>query len=316
MVFKDIFKRRTKNNLVLSMPSLNFPSQKTLLGFITIFRPHQWIKNGFVFLPIIFTNNLFNIPILIQTICVFFAFCLVSSAVYVFNDVLDRESDKEHPRKKYRPIASGRISISLALTCSISLLISGIALGSYIKFSVTIILLMYVVINIAYSTAIKHIIIIDVMTIATGFVLRVYAGTELTGIQATAWIVSTTYLLSLMLGYGKRRGELVLLGDNSSNHRSVLKQYTLEFLDKILILIGSCVILNYTLYTFSDDTIDRFGHSLIWTIPFVMYGIFRFFYLFDTEKFNDGPTIMLFKDPPLLTCVFLWGIVCIALIYF
>ena len=246
-------------------------------NFIFSARPHQWIKNLVIFLPLVFTGNLFNIPILIDGVITFLSFSLVAIAIYFFNDVLDCDQDQQHPRKKYRPIASGKISKSFALSCSFILILLGLLTGGSVKASVGIILLIYVFVNIFYATVIKKILYLDVMAIALGFILRVYAGTELTGFQTSPWILSTTYLLSLMLGFGKRRGELASLGENSNNHRKVLEQYTLELLDQIVTILAGCVIMSYILYTFSDYTVQRLGSNLFWTIPFVIYGVFRFF---------------------------------------
>jgi len=286
-----------------------------LRNIINSARPRQWVKNLTIFLPLLFTGNLFINPILIQGGITFLSFSLVASGIYFFNDIIDFDQDQQHPRKKFRPIASGKISKSFALSCSFILVFLGVLTGGSVKASVGIILLIYVFVNIAYSTVIKKILFLDVMAIALGFILRVYAGSELTGFQASPWILSTTYLLSLMLGFGKRRGELASLGENSNNHRKVLEHYTLELLDQILTFLAGCVIMSYILYTFSDYTVQRFGSNLFWTIPFVMYGVFRFFYLTHTKKFYGDPTEIFLKDYPLLGCVILWGILCVILIY-
>ena len=153
------------------------------------------------------------------------------------------------------------------------------------------------------------------MSIALGFVLRVYAGSELTGIQASSWILSSTYLLSLLLGFGKRRGELGILGENFNDYRNVLGDYTLKLLDQILTVLAASVIMNYIFYTFSDYTIQRFSSNLFWTIPFVMYGVFRYFHLSHIKKFYGDPTELILKDYPLLSCVILWVVTCVILIY-
>tara|TARA_B100000945_G_scaffold305618_1_gene292268 strand:- start:1911 stop:2780 length:870 start_codon:yes stop_codon:yes gene_type:complete len=280
-------------------------------------RPLNWIKNGFVLLPLVFSKTLFDIEILFQGLGVFFSFCFMSSSVYFFNDITDCENDQNHPQKRYRPIASGKLSHIIAWFCAFTLCCLSLIIGMAIDPLVALILLIYVVINLIYSLYIKNLFILDVMTIATGFVLRVYAGVVITQTEVSFWIIFTTYSLSMLLGFGKRRGELNVIIENSEIHRYVLKEYSKKFLDQVMIINSVCAVISYSFYASSHYAIGQYGsNKIIFTVPFVFYGVFRYLSLSGSNKFNEGPTNLFVKDQGLMICTIMWILFCIIFIYF
>ena len=247
----------------------------------------------------------------------FTLFSLASSSVYIFNDIQDKESDRQHPRKRFRPIASGRVSFSLSILLMILLGGSSLSLSYLLKPAFGLVVLLYIIINITYSIILKDLVILDVMAIAAGFLLRVIACAELAEIYPSNWLIICTILLSLFLGFGKRRHEILLLRSNANSHRRVLTHYSTYFLDQMIIVISASTVISYMLYTVSQETVHFFGTKrLIWTIPFVLYGIFRYLYLIHQKEGGGDPAEMMFQDKPLLVNILLWGMSCISIIYF
>jgi len=279
---------------------------------IKLCRPKQWIKNGFVFAAIIFSGNLLNLFDVLNTIFAFFLFSFISSTIYIINDITDVEEDRKHPKKKLRPLASGRVSIPQAKLLAMILLVI-VGLGSLLlNINLCLILLSYFVVNLLYCFKLKKLMIIDVMTIALGFILRVLAGAVVINVQISSWLLICTGLLSLYLGFGKRKNELIVLMDKSSSHRETLKQYSLEYLNRILLVVLGLTIMTYILYTI-NGTIYK---NMIFTIPFVLYGTFRYEYLIINKNSGGSPEDTFLDDKPFLINVVLWIVVAAVAIYF
>lgn len=284
---------------------------------LNLLRVNQWIKNLFIFAAIIFSLNLNNLDLLLLTIIGFLSFCLLSSAVYIFNDIQDAERDRNHPSKKYRPIAAEQISVKHAYLIALILLVSTFSISLFfLAPGFALIMLIYLVNNIIYTLYIKNIVILDVMSIALGFFLRVLSGAVIINVEASSWLLIFTGLLALFLGFGKRRNELVLLSDDAEIHRGVLADYDIQFIDQIISVVTAGLLLSYTLYTVADETVAHFGSKdLIMTVPFVLYGIFRYLYLIYHKLEGGDPTRLSYQDRPLLVTVVLWLLAVIWIIY-
>ena len=279
-----------------------------LKGIIKSLRIKQWTKNVFVFAALVFDRQLTNRNATIQTILGAFLFCLLSSSVYLINDVLDIEADKTHPTKKNRPIASGQLPIPIALFTSFLLAVFSLVIAYKLSLNFTLIGAFYLVINLLYSKWLKKIPIIDVLFIALGFVLRVGAGVTLVSVERfSPWLYVVTSLGALYIGFGKRRAELTLLKSTANKHREVLNGYSLPFLDQLITIVSSTTIIAYSLYTFSAPNLPE-NHYMMLTIPFVLYGIFRYLYLIKEKEYGGSPEDLLLTDRPLQACILLWGI--------
>lgn len=279
-------------------------------------RLHQWVKNFFIFAALIFSGHLFILNDLLLTVAGFFIFSLASSAIYIFNDVADVEKDKLHPEKSKRPLPSGKLKTSTALTASTILGVSALLLGFSLGLNFTFVLIGYIILNILYSLFIKSLVILDVMTIAMGFVLRIYAGALLINVPVSEWLIICTILLALFLGFSKRRSELVLLENAADTHRSVLGHYSPQFLDQMIGIVTASTVMSYALYTISEETVLKFGtNNLIYTVPFVLYGIFRYLYLVHKKELGGNPTLAILKDLPLIINLILWIVSASIIIY-
>jgi len=287
-----------------------------LKDLIKSFRIKQWVKNGFLFAGLIFDEQLFNTKPLFHTIIGFILFNLITSSVYLINDLFDIEVDRLHPEKKNRPIAAGRISKRTAITIAL-ILISAAAVGAYyLSFNFFLICLIYFFTNLLYSKWLKHIPILDVLIISLGFVLRVAAGISLITVERfSPWLFVVTTLLALFLGFGKRRAELLLFAQETQKRRAVLDGYTLAFLDQLITIVSSATIIAYSLYTFSAPGLPD-NYSMMLTIPFVMYGIFRYLYLIQVKESGGAPEETLFHDFPLQINVLLYALCVLILFYF
>ncbi|KPU43692.1 decaprenyl-phosphate phosphoribosyltransferase [Oxobacter pfennigii] len=275
-------------------------------------RIKQWIKNGFVAAAIIFSGNFFNIKLLFSTFLTFFMFSFISSCVYILNDIVDVNEDKRHPEKRKRPIAKGTISVSVAIVILLCLFISSIVFSYFINVRLTVILIIYFLINIAYSFKLKNIMIVDVMTIAIGFILRVVSGAIVIDVRLSYWLLICTALVSLYLGFAKRKNELIVMREKAGIHRTILSKYTIEYLDKILIIVMTLTIITYALYVINGT--DYKG--MILTVPFVLYGTFRYEYLIMNKNFGGSPEDIFIEDKPFLINIIAWVIVSVISIYF
>lgn len=270
---------------------------------VKLLRIRQWIKNGFVFAGIIFAGLAASIDAWKLALGAFAAFCAASSAVYVLNDLVDRRKDALHPVKKDRPMASGRVKLPLAIILIIVLLAFGIALPLLMNsMNLLYCIAGYFIMMLAYSLYLKRVVIIDVMIIAAGFLIRAVAGVVVLGVSISVWLILCTALLALFLALNKRRGEIEKYG-NGGNTRGVLQDYSLASLSNMLGIITPSIFVCYALYTFNSPV----GAKMMLTLPFVIYGLFRYTYIADKKAFHDAPEEALLKDIPLLTCVALWA---------
>jgi len=278
-----------------------------LLDIIKLMRPHQYIKNLFIFLPLFFAMKIMDIELLVNTFLAFIAFSLTSSAVYIINDYFDIESDRLHPSKCTRPLASGRVNKNEATIAVILLFM----IGSMIMYSLSIIafliLLAYVLINILYSLYLKHVAILDVVTIAIGFVLRVFVGTSVSMLSASKWIVVMTFLLALFLALAKRRDDVLLFNRTGQKMRKVIDGYNLNFVDKAMTLMAGIVIVSYLMYCVSPEVILRTGSdNLYLTLIYVIIGIMRYMQITFVEESSESPTKILVQDKMMQVIIILW----------
>lgn len=279
-------------------------------------RPDQWIKNLFVFTALLFSENLLNVSKDVNALVGFIVFCMITGCAYIINDLVDLEKDKLHPAKSQRPITSGKLQKPTAIKVTVIVCIMSLILAFYMNAYFGIIVLIYFLLNISYSIYLKNIVIIDVVTIASGFVLRVLGGAVVISVAASQWLILCAILLSLFLGFSKRRHELVLLEDNATGHRKVLEHYSPYFLDQMISVVTASTLICYALYTMSKDTIEKLGTSkLIYTIPFVLYGIFRYLYLVHQKEKGGSPTEVVFTDKPMIINISLWVIASVIFIY-
>ena len=286
-----------------------------LKALIKTMRPRQWTKNGFIFFALIFDKQLFLLGPFLRTLAGFFLFCLISSAVYLFNDIADVEADRNHPEKKFRPIASGQLPVNVAWAAALLLTVIAIPLGYLLSPTFTLILMTYLVLNLLYSRWLKHVPILDVLIIAFGFVLRVAAGVALITVERfSPWLYMITLLFSLYIGLGKRRAEINLLSQGAVAHRKVMEGYTLPLLDQYITIVSGMTIIAYSLYTFSAVNLPE-NHTMMLTIPFVIYGIFRYLQLIQTGHAAGSPDEVALKDLPLQITVVLWVLAVIAVFY-
>jgi 4-hydroxybenzoate polyprenyltransferase len=279
-------------------------------------RPQQWIKNLFLFAALVFSGHLFIKGDLERTVAGFILFSVAASGIYLFNDITDLERDRLHPVKKLRPLPSGRLRVGFAAGASVALAAAGLTGAWFLEPGFGGILLTYVVLNVFYSVRLKHVVILDVMTIAAGFVLRVLAGAAIIAVPTSEWLIICTVLLALFLGFSKRRHELTMLEATADNHRAVLQHYSPYFLDQMIGIVTASTVMSYILYTISDDTVGKFGtKNLIYTVPFVLYGIFRYLYLVHKRDEGGDPTRLALTDRPLLVNTILWICTASAIIY-
>lgn len=287
-----------------------------LTNLLISLRPGQWTKNLFVFAALVFAERLNDPPAVINAAVAFIIFCALSATVYLVNDVLDRERDRRHPLKAHRPIASGALSPPFALTCAALLALAAMIAASTLGWAFFEISAAYVVLLSAYSAFLKHVVILDVLTIAAGFTLRATAGAAAIGVPISHWLLVCTTLLALFIALSKRRHELTLLTATATDHRPILGDYTPYLLDQMISVVTASTLIAYAFYTMSPETIEKFGTDLLTlTIPFPLYGIFRYLYLVHRHDQGGSPAELVVNDRPLLVCVALWALSVIAIIY-
>jgi 4-hydroxybenzoate polyprenyltransferase len=283
---------------------------------IKVARPGQWLKNSVVLAALVFAGELGQPGNLELALAAAALFCLLSSAIYTFNDLFDREKDRRHPLKKNRPLASGRLGVSTAVTFGIVLAAIGLAGAWWMNWKFFLVALVFVVLNLVYSAALKNIVIVDAMTVALSFVLRAYAGALAIDVPASKWMLINTLLLALFLSFGKRRHELVFLDADATAHRRILSRYSPYLLDQLIGVTTASVVVMYMLYSFSPEVSEKLGtENLFLTIPFVVYGVFRYLYLIHKEEQGGSPTRVLITDKPILITVSLWLLTVLAVLY-
>jgi 4-hydroxybenzoate polyprenyltransferase len=286
-------------------------------NYIKLFRIPQWIKNLFVFVPLVFSQHLFDRPHFLTVLGGFFLFCLTSSVVYIINDIIDIDFDKTHPVKKLRPLPSGKISKKAAGITAVFLVIIIALFSSFFNLAFAFSILAYFLLNIFYSTVLKNIVLLDIFSIAAGFIIRVVAGALIISVTISSWLLLTTLFISLFLAIMKRQSELRMLNDNhDTSTRKVLAEYSLNFTDQMATVAASGVIICYALYTVSARTVSIFGsEELIYTTPFVVFGIFRYMYLVYMNKKGENTTEIMITDLPMILNVLLYIAATTLIIY-
>jgi 4-hydroxybenzoate polyprenyltransferase len=278
-------------------------------------RPRQWVKNLFVFAGLIFAQKLFT-PLALVALATFAIFCALSGAVYLVNDVADRDKDRLHPTKRRRPIAAGRLSAPTAVLAALLLVTLSLIASLRISWSLAVVAAAYVTLLILYSVWLKHLVIVDVLVVAAGFVLRAVAGAVAIDVEISGWLLICTILIALFLALGKRRYEYLALGGGAAAHRPILAEYSAELLDQMIAVVTASTVTAYALYTMSPETVAKFHtHLLPATLPFVLYGIFRYLYLLYRRQLGGNPSELFLNDGPLLLNTFLWFLMVLVIVY-
>jgi 4-hydroxybenzoate polyprenyltransferase len=290
--------------------------RSTVALVVSSLRPEQWTKNLFVFAGVLFGGRLLDGGALLSAAATFVIFCGLAGTVYLINDLSDRDADQRHPLKRMRPIASGQLPASRALPIAIVIGILSIAAAYALRPALGVVATAYMAQSLLYSHVLKHVVIIDVLIIAAGFVLRAVAGAVAIGVPISHWLIVCTTLLALFIGLSKRRHELTLLAEGATEHRRILGEYSTYLLDQMISVVTASTLVAYSVYTTSAETAARIGTTrLPLTIPFVLYGIFRYLYLVHQKREGGSPAALLLTDRPLLACVALWGLSVAALLY-
>ena len=291
-------------------------TRSAVANLIVSLRPDQWTKNLLVFAALIFAVKLLDPAALANASAAFLIFCALSGAVYLINDVSDREADALHPIKRMRPIASGALSPAAALVWAVGLSVVALAAAYWLQPMFAVSASAYLALFVLYTRWLKHIVILDVMSIAIGFVLRAEAGGLVIGVPVSDWLLVCTILGALFLGLAKRRHEITMLGDGAKGHRRILEEYDPYLLDQMIAIVAAATLVVYVIYCASPETAERFGTELlVLTTPFPIYGIFRYLYLVHRKHGGGSPSDMLLRDRPLLSCVALWGLAVVLIIY-
>lgn len=285
----------------------------TLRALLRTMRPKQWIKNIIVFAALVFDHKLFVGPLFLRTLGCFGLLCLLSSTVYLINDLADIEKDKLHPKKRFRPLASGQLKKELAVGTAIVLPLILLPISFSLEWQFGLIAVIYLGTNLAYSFWLKHIVLIDVLVLALGYLLRVSAGAVIIQVAISPWLYICMTLLALFIGFGKRRGELLLMQQGGESRR-VLKEYSLPFLDELINIVSTATIMAYSLYTFVADNLPQ-NHTMMLTIPFVLYAVFRYLYLIHMKGEGGAPDELVLVDRPLQIAFALWGLSAILVLY-
>ncbi len=284
-------------------------------GLIKSMRPRQWPKNGFVFVALLFDGKLFHLPSVLAVAGAFVLLCLMSGAVYLMNDLVDIESDRRHPTKKNRPLPSGQVDPRVAAVVAAVAAVASLVAGYFLSLELAVILLIYLLVQIAYTFKLKHVVLIDVLTIAAGFVLRIGAGVAVIEVERfSPWLYVFGGFLALFMALGKRRAELVLLGGDAANHRAILDDYNLELIDRLQGIVTTSAVVAYSLYTFLAEGLPE-NHAMMLTIPFVLYGIFRYLYLIHIRGEGGAPEDILLRDRPMQITLLLYGVMVFAALY-
>ena len=278
-------------------------------------RPFQWSKNSLVFAALVFDKQVFDFDRFWRCLAAALVFCAVSSAIYLVNDIRDREQDRHHPRKRFRPIAAGQVSVGQAWRTAILLLFTAIVVSTVIRLEFVLIIVGYIALMMAYSYGLKRLVIVDVFAIASGFVLRAAGGAVAIAVTASPWLFVCTALGALFIGFGKRRNELITLEATAGAHRANLDDYSLPMLDQIIAIVSAAMLVSYAFYTFDASTVPD-SHAMMLTIPFVAYGLFRYLFLMYRRGEGGSPELLLVRDPGLIICIMGWVATSLAILYF
>jgi 4-hydroxybenzoate polyprenyltransferase len=287
-----------------------------LRGLVRSLRPHQWAKNLFVLAPLVFAHGLLMGGVLLRGLVAFACFCAASSAVYLFNDLLDREADRRHPVKRLRPIAAGTLPASAAAAAAAVLLAAAVAGGAWLGAGFLRVLAVYLLLNAGYTLGLKRVVILDVMIVAVGFVLRVLAGGAAVGVEVSRWLLLCTIFLALSLAFSKRRHEIELMPGHAADQRRVLTHYSSAFLDQMINVVTASAVVCYALYAVAPETTEKYDtQDLVYTIPLVLFGIFRYLYLVYQRPGEASPTEALLRDVPFVVNLALWGLAVLWIVY-
>ena len=287
-----------------------------ILSLVLSLRPSQWTKNLIIFGALGLSQRLLDVDAVLVSCAAFAIFCVLSGVVYLLNDIADREADRQHPLKRFRPIASGALPVPVAIGWALGLGLGGLAAAFWLRPLFGVVATSYVLLLALYSWQLKHIVILDVLTIAIGFVMRAAAGAVAIAVPISHWLYVLTILLALFLALSKRRHELVLLANGATSHRRILAEYSPYLLDQMIAVVSASTIVAYAFYTVSPETVQKFGTDrLMLTLPFPLYGIFRYLYLVHLKEGGGSPADMLLTDRPLLLCVALWTVAVAIIIY-
>jgi len=301
---------------VSGTPVAAVPGRSLAFNLFSSLRPGQWTKNLLVFAGLLFGRRLFDPAAVADAAAAFAIFCALSGAVYLVNDIADRDTDRRHPLKAQRPLASGALPVSVAVAAAVLLIVGGLAGAFVIGQQFGWVAAGYLALLVLYSLTLKHIVILDVLTIAIGFVLRAVAGAFAIDVEISEWLLVCTILLALFIALAKRRHELVLLADGAIGHRPILGEYSAYLLDQMIAVVTASTLVAYIFYTISPETQEKFGTALLeLTIPFPIYGIFRYLYLVHRREGGGSPADLLLTDRPLLACVALWALSVAFIIY-
>ena len=288
----------------------------TFRSLVVSLRPQQWVKNTLIFGGLIFSRSLLHWDIVRLSLLAFAIFCMASSGIYLLNDLCDLAADRNHPLKRLRPLAAGKFDLNTARGAMCLLIAGSVTLASLVRPKFALVLGIYLLLNVAYSFVLKRLVILDVMTIAMGFVLRAVAGAVVIRVGVSPWLVLCTLMLALLMGFGKRRHELNLLQEEAQNHRQSLEGYSLQFLDLMMTITAGAALVTYALYTMADETVARFNsHSLVLTVPFVLYGIFRYLFLVHKRMGGGDPARLLVTDAPTLINLGFWVVTVCFILY-
>ncbi len=309
--------RSTSSPVTAPGTAVNAVPGRSLARLLLIsLRPGQWSKNLVIFAGLLFGRKLFDAPAVIDAVSAFAVFCVLSGVVYLMNDIIDRGSDRQHPLKAQRPIASGALPVAVGAAAAVVLGASGLAAAFAIGRAFGLVAVTYLALQMVYSTTLKHIMIIDVLTIAIGFVLRAVAGVMAVNVMISQWLLVCTILLALFIVLAKRRHEIVLLAGGAASHRPILGEYSAYLLDQMIAVVTASTLIAYVFYTISPETQEKFGTAWLGlTIPFPLYGIFRYLYLVHRRAGGGSPADLLLTDRPLLACVALWALAVALIIY-
>ncbi|NLB18207.1 MAG: decaprenyl-phosphate phosphoribosyltransferase [Syntrophomonadaceae bacterium] len=287
-----------------------------ILVIIKLIRVRQWIKNLFVFAPLVFSLNLFNGGLWVNALLMFGAFSLLASAIYVFNDIVDLDKDRLHPAKKKRPLPAGLITVPRAAVVGVFCLAGAIGLSLWLNQGAIVVLLIYALLNLFYSLYGKNIILLDTMIIAIGFVLRVLAGSYAISVAPSSWMLVATFFLALLIGLGKRSNEILVMKEDSSSHRQVLSEYNEPLLQQLFAVASSSTVVSYALYTMDPHVVETFAtNNLFFTLPFVVFGVFRYLYLVLRHNRGGDPTELVLRDTTMIVTLLLWFISVVIIIY-
>ena len=287
-----------------------------LKAVVVSLRPHQWTKNLFVLAALAFSKHLFEIDYLAKSLVAFAIFCAISGVVYVINDVADVERDRLHPRKRFRPIASGALAPRVAIAVAIVLAAGALTVAFWLPLGFTLCAFGYLALNLLYSFRLKEVVILDVLALSLGFVLRAVAGGLAIAVPISEWLLICTLLVALFLALAKRRAELTALEGAAADHRKILAEYSPYLLDQMISVVTASCVTAYAFYTTAQETREKFHtHRLSWTLPFVLYGIFRYLYLVHQREQGGSPSETLLNDRPILAAVLLWAIAVVLILY-